>query len=522
MKILKIGSGSNCDIRLDSEYVSAYHAELLIMDNGELLLTDKDSRNGTFVKNKKISPNVEVSIKRGDLIRFADTELIWAYVPVAEDLSKYKSVINIGSNMLNNIVINNALVSRFHAVLKVDKRGKAFLQDNDSTNGTQVNGVKIQSGKSVQIKRGDNIIVGGEDITQLLSPYLPDLISFWMKIVGAVGLVAALIAIIWGIIPTNGCGDPLSVKYKSAVVYVYAGYHYKLQFEDCPIHTDIWNGEIDNVYTPKPYNATAFFVDREGRMATNRHVAVPWEYDDPNIEKNLKISAQEFLDEQIPVEIPYNQAEQIVSLYDQSGSKIWEFIKKQALRENNYSVKGLNSIIRQLKKCKYKTIGVLDYVRIGYPGRMYTHIDELERCFVLTESGTDDKDIALMQLNSKMTPATIQYVFDVMDCHTEKLVPQKDELEWIGYPGGLLLNQDNSINSIEPNIRNTRCSRPQGKYSFEFQGEAIGGASGSPIYNKKTGKLVGVLYGGWRLGATFGMACQAKYLKEMYEEEVGL
>ena len=52
MKILKIGSGSNCDIRLDSEYVSAYHAELLIMDNGELLLTDKDSKNGTFVKNK--------------------------------------------------------------------------------------------------------------------------------------------------------------------------------------------------------------------------------------------------------------------------------------------------------------------------------------------------------------------------------------------------------------------------------------------------------------------------------------
>ena len=241
MKILKIGSGSKCDIKLDSEYVSAYHAELLIMDNGELLLTDKDSRNGTFVKNKKISPNVEVSIKRGDLIRFADSELIWAYVPAAEDLSKYKSVVNIGSNMLNNVVVNSALVSRFHAVLKVDKKGKAFLFDNDSTNGTQVNGVKIQSGKSVQIKRGDNIIVGGEDITQLLQPYLPNMLVGVKKIGFGAGLAAVLIACIIALCnilgdgPSKRFGDwfkPWSELYKPASVYVYAGYHYNIQFEE--------------------------------------------------------------------------------------------------------------------------------------------------------------------------------------------------------------------------------------------------------------------------------------------------
>lgn len=520
MKILKIGSGSNCDIRLDSEFVSAYHAELLVMDNGELILTDKDSRNGTFVKNKKISPNVEVSVKRGDLIRFADSELVWAYVPNPENLSNYKTVINIGSNMLNNEVVNNALVSRFHAVLKVDKKNKVFLYDNNSTNGTQVNGVKVQSGKGVQIKRGDVITLAGEDVTQLLDKYFPTIGGVWKKIgigIGSVALLAGLVYLISIIIP------PTKKNYKDAVVYVYAGFHYSLKFEDCPIHTDIWNGVMDNIYKPKPYSATAFFVDREGRMATNRHVAVPWEYEDPNTIKALKSAVEDAIEEIIPVEIPYSdKADQIVAYYDEQGSAIWKYIKQQAYRDNNYSIRGLNSIIRQLKKCKYTVTGELDYITVGYSGRMYTHIDEFERCFVLTESGTDDKDIALLQLNTKRTPDFVEDVFDVMDCETEKLVPQEDELEWIGYPRGTLLNLDQDIKSMEPAIRNTRCSRPQSKYSFEFQGEALGGASGSPIYNKKTGKLVGVLYGGWSVGATYGLACQAKYLKEMYEEEVGL
>ena len=519
MKIIKIGSGSNCDIRLESEFVSAYHAELLIMDNGELLLTDKGSTNGTFLKNKKISPNVEVPVKRGDLIRFADSELVWAYVPTAENLSKYKTVVNIGSNMLNDVVVNNALVSRFHAVLKVEKNGKVFLQDNNSKNGTQVNGVKIQSGKEIQIKRGDNIIIAGEDITQLLQPYFPTMPI--MKFVKVLGLVAILAGVIWGITVLIPWNKDWSKEYKSAVVYVDAKFHYKIQFEDCPIHTDIWNGEINDI-AGGYYSATAFFIDKEGRMATNRHAAVPWEYEDPNEIKSLKTDIQKFIDSQIPVEISYDNAEAMVAAYDKNGNGIWKFIKEQAIRDDDFTVRGLNSLIRQMKKCKYKIDGELDYIRVGYPGRNYTHEDEYERCFVLTESGTDDKDIALLQLNTKKTPDHIETVFNVMECETEKLVPQEDELVWIGYPRGNLLNLDKTINSMEPNIRNTRCSRPQSKYTFEFQGESIGGASGSPIFNKKTGKLVGVLFGHWAVGSTFGRACQAKYLKEMYKEEVGL
>ena len=75
MKLLVIGTDSNCQIRLHSQFVSGYHAEILLLDNGEILLTDKGSRNGTYLNDQKLQPNRDIPIKRGDNIRFADQML---------------------------------------------------------------------------------------------------------------------------------------------------------------------------------------------------------------------------------------------------------------------------------------------------------------------------------------------------------------------------------------------------------------------------------------------------------------
>ena len=101
-----------------------------------------------------------------------------------------------------------------------------------------------------------------------------------------------------------------------------------------------------------------------------------------------------------------------------------------------------------------------------------------------------------------------------------KLEPLKETLYTIGYPAGNYRAIDKTNHSLEPDIREVKCSKVPEKYDFEFQGESLGGASGSPIF-RKNGELVGILWGGSRLGATFGVACQAKYLKDMYIEEVG-
>ena len=81
MKLLVIGNNSNCHIRFNSPFVSGYHAELLLLDNGEILLTDKGSRNGTYLNDQRLQPNKDIPVKRGDAIRFADQLLDWQNVP---------------------------------------------------------------------------------------------------------------------------------------------------------------------------------------------------------------------------------------------------------------------------------------------------------------------------------------------------------------------------------------------------------------------------------------------------------
>ena len=538
MKLLKIGRSATNNIVLNSGKVSTLHAELILLDSGEMLLIDKGSTNGTFVNGNQITPDVEVPVKKGDLIRFADEELNWHKVPPCDDVSKYKKVVNIGKSFRNDIIIDSSFVSRFHASLVITKDNKAFIKDSSSVNGTKVNGVKIQPGKDVRIRKGDVVICGDIDVTEQLKQFIPDpFAGIWKKTAIGIGSAAALVGLVLCVkyLISNVIVDVDLNKIRKAVVYVDAQYTSIIKFEDCPIHDDIWltvmneagfsnieSGEFP-VKTDNNYSATAFFLDREGRMATNRHVATPWEYVDDNAKKAVRTAMTEFLENQVPLEIPYNNtAAVIVGEYDNANSLMWRMIKRQALAMDSYNISTVNALIRQLKKCKTRFTGRMNFISVGYPGRNYTHRDEYERCFVLKASDTDDKDIALLQLNTKKTPDDIPFVFDLSKVESEKLRPLKDKLVWIGYPRGNAWNLDNQTHSLEPEIRETMCSKIPSKYSFEFQGESLGDASGSPIFDPKTGKLVGILWGGWAAGATYGHACQAKYLQEMYNEEVGL
>lgn len=127
MRLLKVGRDSACDIVLHSDRASALHAEITILNNGDILLEDKNSRNGTFIMNRPIKPGTQVSIKRGDAIRFGDVELMWDQVPRPEDLSRYKAVYAIGTSMRNDIQIAGNTASRYHATLKIDKNGKSLF-----------------------------------------------------------------------------------------------------------------------------------------------------------------------------------------------------------------------------------------------------------------------------------------------------------------------------------------------------------------------------------------------------------
>jgi len=528
MKLLKIGREKPCNIVLHSDKISALHAELLILDSGEYLLTDKNSTNGTYVGNRRIEPNTEVQVQPGDLIRFADIELNWAYVPKPDKTGDCKQIVNIGTHHRNDIVISGTFASRFHAVLKIAKNGKAFIRDVGSRNGTVVNGTKIEANKDVRIKAGDSIMCGDVDVTDELKPYIPNTLG-WIKTASIAALIAAVVVAAVLIIPRFIIKPVKPSDLRPAVAYVRACFHYTVKFEDNPIPGGNWTGVIsldENIDQSllQPYQASAFFIDREGRLATNRHVAMPWakEYRTEQLDNAIKEAALQLLDSYVPIEEinTWEDAERLAN-HSLLGHDIIAYASAHANNSGYQFQKNVKSIIKRLRNSPITISGEMDYLTIGYPGRYYTHEDEFDRCHVVTQSDTNDRDIALLQLNTKKTPEWIRYIFDIRNARTDKLEPLKETLYTIGYPNGLIWALDTDTKSLEPEIREVKCGKVPSKYTFEFQGESVGGASGSPIFDRK-GHLVGVLWGGWSDSATFGHACQAKFLLNMYNEEIGL
>ena len=71
--------------------------------------------------------------------------------------------ITIGRDTDNDVVVDNKLASRHHAMIQKIKDAY-FIRDEESTNGTWVNGVKIPSGKYVKLNTGDKITIGNMNL----------------------------------------------------------------------------------------------------------------------------------------------------------------------------------------------------------------------------------------------------------------------------------------------------------------------------------------------------------------------
>lgn len=67
--------------------------------------------------------------------------------------------ITIGRDPYNDVVVDNKLASRHHAVIQKIKDAY-FIKDENSTNGTFVNSIKIPKDKYVKLNHGDNITIG--------------------------------------------------------------------------------------------------------------------------------------------------------------------------------------------------------------------------------------------------------------------------------------------------------------------------------------------------------------------------
>jgi hypothetical protein len=90
MKRLIIGRDANNQIVLNDNFVSRKHAEIVILDNGQVMIRDLESSNGTFVNGKRIS---ESFLKPGDIVKCASLLVNWQQYVTNKGREENKKII---------------------------------------------------------------------------------------------------------------------------------------------------------------------------------------------------------------------------------------------------------------------------------------------------------------------------------------------------------------------------------------------------------------------------------------------
>lgn len=457
MKLYVIGTSPQANIQLHSQYGSGYHAELLLLDNGDMLLTDRGSKNGTYVNGNKITPDKDVNVRRGDEIVFADERLDWNRIPVnTVDLTKVKEIRSIGSHHLNRILVQGEHVSRFHATMKKMSDGKWYIQDH-SKNGTTINGNRIPKDQDVRIKKGDKITCAGVPVQNpIVGPSVP-----W-RIIGGVAAAVACVALFLIIVLPN-----ITSNKEDAVVYIQGTYRYDVYVGDVVV-----DSFSKNPYTGKPltYSGTGFFISQSGKIVTNLHVAKPWLYE--------KISTEYETD--------------LRDSYKESA--MW--VSK--LAETDYEMDIATS--RNKYADKIRVVGVINDIYVIPNNRVFAP-DNALTASVISSSKNTEVDLAILQLDIEQLPDGADYVRLNSISKSPDDVKVGDKIYTIGFPAGvsLQLSGDN-INEkdrikMEAYRTDGHCIRSGNNVNFEHNAMIEGGASGSPVFKK--GKVVGVVSAKW-------------------------
>ena len=109
--------------------------------------------------------------------------------------------ITIGRDMNCDVYVDNRMISRRHAILRIHPTGKMELVDM-STNGTYVNGIRLSSNVPFPLKRKD--IVSFAHVSQLDWKLIPNPFK-WVKL-GLIAL-AAIAVVIAMVMIVRSCGN---------------------------------------------------------------------------------------------------------------------------------------------------------------------------------------------------------------------------------------------------------------------------------------------------------------------------
>lgn len=502
MRLLKIGRNAQCNIVINSQVVSGIHAEMTLMNSGDILLEDKQSHNGTFVNGNKLVPNTPCNVKRGDKITFGNVELQWSQVPPQPDTSMYSAIYEIGSNFNNDIQLSGATVSRFHATIVKDRKNRVFIIDH-SKNGTTVDGIRIQSETPHRLKGNSVVVCGGVPLEWKSRVQMPT--QAWKVIL----TVAASILVLFGV----GYGawkyidgsekkytdDKLYSMYNNSVVMIRGLYHYRVTAGDLDLSDFNIPKEFlkigdklipanalsqEDIIKYGSYSATGFFISEDGKIITNLHVVKPWLTD--NAREVLEAEIKKIIAEKVATFDVYK------TIFTKKASKYSAYISM------------------------VKVEGVLDGLFFVPQGRYFSQ-ENATTCRVLSAGEEIENDLALLQSEKLELPSRARFI-NIKDsiAITDESYKVGTHMYTLGFPGGLGYQEPKSENGIQLFAHGGNITQAGTEFKFGFNAPSTNGASGSPVFNEH-GFLIGVLNSGIAETQGFNYAIKAKYVKELIE-----
>ena len=177
-----IGRSHTCSLRVGDASVSSRHAKVY-WKGGALYLEDAGSRNGVYADGRRIEKAVRVEkdcfyaiggcqlkfeFDAGRAVRGKPT---LERIAGAKDGKKVETITSmrtdekgnlvygLGLSPTNELKLNDPLVSRQHATIRVNAAGECWIEDEGSVNGTYVNKEKLPARKPRLLKTGDRISI---------------------------------------------------------------------------------------------------------------------------------------------------------------------------------------------------------------------------------------------------------------------------------------------------------------------------------------------------------------------------
>ena len=470
MKTIRIGRSSSNDVVIQDPVVSSSHAVIKVSDFGEVTIEDQNSKNGTFVNGKRIQGPTHLT--PSSTVLLGNHSIDWKQIIQTASVEKPKPAVSIPSDVVDKKLIGrNALaqvrfsfddVSDKHAYLCRRQDGSVMLIDNNSTNGTFVNGVKLMAPQT--LKKGDVVSLANRHPLNWEAVYPPKQNINWKLFLGIAAAIALLVGI-FVIKPWHLGGKDWSdvyAEHKNDVVLIYVKSAYAVTIEGHPL-SELLGGNTQLDYLSldsdgdiasgiSRSSGTGFFISPDGKFLTNRHVVGGSSEEEKNVEK------------------------------------VRRTIQSVLVRN------GLNKLASYVE-VKYTVMSV----GIVQNDTFINSENDLIPCTILKVSDNEDLDVALLQTNSKTLPNGSTFV-DLSQAVPSEKLSVGDGICTIGFPMSFIIGQTTA--GLEANNQSGEITQERGPYQYGHNITIHQGASGSPVYDKR-GRFAGIIVSGF-LGISQG------------------